>query len=166
MPTDHCRRVAPGIGRKPPGEAGRDAKTFDVLNTLSGPLLSAINSRVSGIDLRSALIEEQIVDVNDRLAVKPAAQNVIAVAWRYSAGYQCSTPQSLPQLSPKLLMGGALALIDAEALGIGIVADMAGMNDDQVLAMMGMWPVPVGGDLAADLAVVEAERSANAGRSG
>ena len=51
-------------------------------------------------------------------------------------------------------MGGAAALIDAVALAVGIVADMAGMDDDEVFAMMGMRPVPIGGDLAADPAVV------------
>src|ERR1700722_4762922 len=61
----------------------------------------------------------------------------------------------LAAIVAKLLTGGAPALVDAESPGIGIVADMAGMDDDEVFAMMGMRPVPVGGDLAADLAVVE-----------
>ena len=55
----------------------------------------------------------------------------------------------------ELAAGGALALVNAEALGIGVVPDMAGLNDDEVLAVMGMRPVAVGGDLAADPAVVE-----------
>jgi len=51
--------------------------------------------------------------------------------------------------------GGALPLVDAEPSGIGIITDMAGLNDDEVLAMMRMRPVPVDGDLAADAAMVD-----------
>ena len=65
----------------------------------------------------------------------------------------------LAAIVAELLMGGAATLIDAEALGVGIVADMAGMDDDEVFAMMGMRSVPVGGDLAANAAVIERKGS-------
>ncbi len=50
---------------------------------------------------------------------------------------------------------GALAPVDAEAVAVGVIADMAGLDDDEVLAMRGIGPVAIDGDLAADAAVVE-----------
>jgi hypothetical protein len=45
---------------------------------------------------------------------------------------------------------GAMALIDAKAPGVGIAADMACLDDDEVLAVIGVGTVAVGRDLAAD----------------
>jgi hypothetical protein len=45
--------------------------------------------------------------------------------------------------------------VDAELLCIGVVADIARLDDDRVFAVIGMRPVPAGGDLAADPAVIE-----------
>ena len=52
---------------------------------------------------------------------------------------------------------GALTLVDAETPGRRVVADVARLDDDEILAMMGMRPVAVEGDLAADQAVIERE---------
>ena len=155
MRADHLRRVTPGFRRKPRSKRWRCGKYIRCAQRPERPF-AAVDQQIEVQQqaFGALFIEEQIVDVNDRLAVKPAAQNVIAGMAIFGL-VPVQHAAELAAIVAELLTGGALALIDAEALGIGIVADMAGMDDDQVLAMMGMRPVPVGGDLAADLAVVE-----------
>lgn len=63
----------------------------------------------------------------------------------------------MPRQEPNPPAAGAGAAVYAEALRFGVVADVAGLEDQQVLAMMGVRAVAVGCDLAADLAVVEGE---------
>src|SRR6185437_13661533 len=50
---------------------------------------------------------------------------------------------------------GALALIDAEALGSGIIADVTGLDNDKVLAVIGVGTMAIDRNIAADPAVVE-----------
>jgi hypothetical protein len=54
---------------------------------------------------------------------------------------------------------GALSWIDAKFLADWIIADVTGLNDDEVFTMVGVRPMPVGRNLAADLSVIEGERS-------
>jgi hypothetical protein len=49
----------------------------------------------------------------------------------------------------------ALTLVHAKAPGTGIVADVAGLNDDEILAVVGVRAVAIDRDLAADPAMVE-----------
>jgi len=54
---------------------------------------------------------------------------------------------------PVRTVGGEQPLIDAEPLALRVVADVAGVTD-HVVAVIGVRAVAVGGDLAADAAVV------------
>jgi hypothetical protein len=55
----------------------------------------------------------------------------------------------------KTAIGGAQPLIGSEFLLRGIIADVTGLKDDQIFAMMGVRAMPIGGDLAADPPMVE-----------
>ena len=48
-----------------------------------------------------------------------------------------------------------MTLVDAKAPALGIIADKARLDDDEVLAVMGVGPMAIDCDLAADPAVVE-----------
>ena len=52
-----------------------------------------------------------------------------------------------------------MPLVDAETAGVGTVADVACLNDDEVLAVMRMGSVAVDRHLAADTAVIERKRT-------
>lgn len=56
-------------------------------------------------------------------------------------------------------IGGARSLVYAVAAAHRIVADMTGLHDHEVLAMVGVRSVPVRRDLAADPPVVEGKRA-------
>jgi hypothetical protein len=53
----------------------------------------------------------------------------------------------------------ALAPVDAEAASVGVISHMGGLDDDEVLAVMGVGTVPVDGHLAADPAMIEGKRA-------
>jgi hypothetical protein len=61
----------------------------------------------------------------------------------------------LAAIVAELLAARPLTLVDAEPLCVGVVTNVTRLDDDQVFAVMGMRGVPVGGDLAADPAVIE-----------
>ena len=53
------------------------------------------------------------------------------------------------------LVGGLQASVSAELAGLWIITHMAGLNDQQVLAVSGMWAVASIGDDTADAAMIE-----------
>ena len=64
-------------------------------------------------------------------------------------------PAQFPAVVAEPVGRGREPLVDAEALARGIVADVAGMDDHEILAMIRVRRVAVGGHLAADAAVIE-----------
>jgi len=103
-------------------------------------------------------VKELVADENSGLAAEPAAEDVLAgmtifelVPTQYRA--------ELAAIVAEFVAVGALPLIDAEPLAIGVVADMAGLDDDEIFTVMGMRPVPIERDVAADQAVVERKGS-------
>jgi hypothetical protein len=103
-------------------------------------------------------IEELVVDEHRRNALDAAAQHVIAGLLVFML-VPVQDRAKLAATVAEFAAGAALALIDAKTASVGIVTNMAGLNDDEVLAVMRGGPMPVDGDLAADAAVVEGKRT-------
>src|SRR6202021_1968287 len=108
--------------------------------------------------LVTSFIEELVVDEHGRHALDAAAQQGIAGLLVFML-IPMQHRAHLAATVAELAAGGARALVDAEPSGLGVVADMAGLDDDQVLAVMRMRPMAVDRDLAADPAVVEGKRA-------
>ena len=103
-------------------------------------------------------VKELIADENSRLTAEPAAKDVFAGVTIFEL-VPVQHRAELSAIVAELLAGGALPLIDAEPLGIGVVADMACLDDDEIFAVMGMRSVPIERNVAADQAVVERKGS-------
>ena len=104
--------------------------------------------------LWALLVQKLVVDNDDVLVVERAALHLLACV----AIFLLVPVQHRAKLAAIVAHGaavGAVALVDAEAAGVGVVADMARLDDHEVLAVMGIGAVAVDRDFAADPAVVE-----------
>jgi hypothetical protein len=108
--------------------------------------------------LGAIFVKKLIADENSGLAAEPAAKVVLAGVTIFEP-VPVQHRAELSAIVAELLAVGALPLIDAEPLAIGVVADMACLDDDEIFTVMGMWPVPVERDIAADKTVVERKGS-------
>src|SRR5271166_484170 len=104
--------------------------------------------------LTALLVQELIVEIDHGLAVQPPTADLLAgVAVFLAVPMHHRT--ELAAIVAESAAVGAFAPVEAEAPGIGVVPYMRGLDDDEVLAMMGVGTVTVDRDLAADPAVIE-----------
>ncbi|MGO9006735.1 MAG: hypothetical protein ACLQIQ_09225 [Beijerinckiaceae bacterium] len=66
-------------------------------------------------------------------------------------------PAKLAAIVAETAIRGTLSFIDPEAPANRIIAHVTGLDDDQILTVMGMRAVPVRRDFAADPPMVEGE---------
>ena len=151
--ADRARLVLPDLGREAVGEGHRRAKYPGGAHHLHR-LADHDHVEMEEQALRPLLIEILVVDDDDLLALERATQHLLTGV----AIFLLVPVQHRAELAAIVAHGTALravALVDAEPPDLGVVADMARLDDDEVLAMMGIGPVAVDRDLAADPAVVE-----------
>jgi hypothetical protein len=157
--ADDLRLVAPGFRRDAFNKGGRGAKNIRCASGLQ-QAGAAIDQQVEVQEqaFGPIFVKELIADENGRLTAEPAAEDVFAGVTIFEL-VLVQHRAELSAIVAELLAGGALPLIDAEPLGIGVVADMACLDNDEIFAVMGVRPVPIERNIAADQAVIEREGS-------
>lgn len=103
-------------------------------------------------------IQQEAVDEDRRLVLERAEQDVFARVIIFPL-IQAQDRAQLDAIVAEAALSGARPLVDAEAAAERIIADLAGLNDDEILAVMGVRPMPIRRHLAADPSMIEGERA-------
>ncbi len=103
-------------------------------------------------------VQQEIVDEYRRLVLDRAEENVFPRVIVFPL-IPVQNRAECAAIVAEAAVGGARPLVDAESAANRIIADVPGLNDDEILAMMGVRPMPIRRHLAADPSVVEGERA-------
>jgi hypothetical protein len=153
--ADDIGFAAPKIRRQTLGESRGGTKRFRRAQHLER-LLAAIDQPLEVKDqaIGPVFIEQLVVDKDCGLTVERTAPDMVAGM----AVFLLVPAQHRAELSAIIAefpAGGALPPVNAETFCVGVVTDVARLNDDEILAVMGVRSMAVGGDLAANPAVIE-----------
>src|SRR5262249_8859505 len=106
--------------------------------------------------LASPVIEVLVIDDHCGFAVERAAKHLLAgmsvflqVPMQHRAEFSAIVAEGAPV--------SAMTLVNPKMPGVGVVADMARLDDNEILTVMRIGAVAVDRDLAADPAMIERE---------